>query len=481
MVGQRRRLRRRRAPTRRLAPILALAGVTAVVVVLAVATVSQITPASRSYRRTVDRGFAALASPLVAQSNSAASVLATLLAKAPGMQRTTLFSDLDALASSSGASARQFVAITPPAPVAARSADCTRAFDARASAAAELRSALEGVLGGSTGTGDRAGDEAAAAGAMQSAGAALQTGDSYWAVCRASLRRAAGGARLARSRWVSDKSAWTAVALSDFVAAVTASPTLAAAHHLSIVNTLLEPAPLQGPAGTVLVPSTTALRVRLVLADKGNVDEHGVEVTASLTASGAPSGAGAKGDGSSGAPSSVSARSPLDIAAGTSVGLALPAISVAPGLSYTLQVTATTPAAPASRAVDSLAVAVDTAVSITTVLSSASQAAEGQVVTYSASISTTVGGLPTSTGSVEFEDDSSPIPSCSGQPVSRGQATCSVSYPTAGTHVITAVYSGDPSRSGSTSAPVIEIISKSQASSPGRSGKGARSRAGPAS
>ena len=60
------------------------------------------------------------------------------------------------------------------------------------------------------------------------------------------------------------------------------------------------------------------------------------------------------------------------------------------------------------------------------------------------------------TGSVEFLDDGQPIGSCAGQSLSGGKATCSVSYASAGTHEVSAQYSGDANFLGS-SSPAAQV------------------------
>jgi hypothetical protein len=52
---------------------------------------------------------------------------------------------------------------------------------------------------------------------------------------------------------------------------------------------------------------------------------------------------------------------------------------------------------------------------------------------------------------VTFLDGSSLIPSCINQPLTAGQATCTVSYGSLGDHSVTAVYHGDANFAGSTS------------------------------
>ena len=55
------------------------------------------------------------------------------------------------------------------------------------------------------------------------------------------------------------------------------------------------------------------------------------------------------------------------------------------------------------------------------------------------------------TGSVEFLDGAQPIGSCASQPLANGQTTCTVTYPAAGSHAITARYGGDANFTGSSS------------------------------
>jgi hypothetical protein len=454
MVGRRRRRRRRRALSRQLGPALVLIAAAAAVAVLVAATALRISPASGSYRRTLDRGYAALVGPLVAQSNASAGDLVQLLQKGPDLDRAAFFADLDELAASSRALGRQFEAITPPDPVGDAGSDCARAMQGRARASADLRSALEGVLGGRSGTGPGSGDEAAAVGAMRSVGPSLQSDDGLWAACRSALSRAAGSARLAASTWIKDPSLWSPDALTDFVASVIGAPTLAADHHLVIANvvTVPSPSPSSG-AGTILVPATTELSVHVLLENQGNVDEEGVHLVASLVTSGTQAGARLPGVSSVSVPKATST-----VVAGTSAALAFPSLTVAPGDSYALSIVATTPTTRPNPVTTSVPVTIDKAVAVVSVFSSSSAVTVGRTVTYTAEVFASLPGLPAATGTVTFDDDGSPIPSCARQPVGDAQATCSVSYDAADMHAITALYSGDPSRSASTSAPLIEKV-----------------------
>jgi len=94
------------------------------------------------------------------------------------------------------------------------------------------------------------------------------------------------------------------------------------------------------------------------------------------------------------------------------------------------------------------------ATTTTTVTSSANPSIPGQAVTYTATVSSTNGG-----GSVTFYDGPSPIRGCTGLRLNNsGKATCRVTYAAAGSHSITAVYSGDTGYAGSRSAPLTQRV-----------------------
>jgi hypothetical protein len=76
-------------------------------------------------------------------------------------------------------------------------------------------------------------------------------------------------------------------------------------------------------------------------------------------------------------------------------------------------------------------------------------------VTYTATVTPGVTGASQPTGSVAFLDGGAPISACSAQPLTPGSpsstATCTVTYPAAGSHAITATYTGDANFTGSSS------------------------------
>ena len=89
----------------------------------------------------------------------------------------------------------------------------------------------------------------------------------------------------------------------------------------------------------------------------------------------------------------------------------------------------------------------------TVVTSSALNGNLGSSITFTATI---MGGSGSPSGSIAFLDGGTSLGSP--VPVSNGAATYTTSTLTAGTHVITAIYSGDGNSAGSTSTSISEII-----------------------
>jgi hypothetical protein len=83
----------------------------------------------------------------------------------------------------------------------------------------------------------------------------------------------------------------------------------------------------------------------------------------------------------------------------------------------------------------------------TTLASSLDPSTFGQAVTFTAAVTPSA-----ATGTVNFEDGTTSISGCSAVRLSGGSATCAVSTLTAGTHTITAAYSGDSTYAGSSTS-----------------------------
>jgi Bacterial Ig-like domain (group 3) len=97
----------------------------------------------------------------------------------------------------------------------------------------------------------------------------------------------------------------------------------------------------------------------------------------------------------------------------------------------------------------------------TTTLDGSSTVNVGQITTYTASVAppNVRPGPVLPSGSVEFLDGGQPIGGCTSQPVVGGGATCTVTYPTPGTHAITARYGGDANFiSSASSSQTVTVV-----------------------
>ena len=93
----------------------------------------------------------------------------------------------------------------------------------------------------------------------------------------------------------------------------------------------------------------------------------------------------------------------------------------------------------------------------TTLASSANPSIIGAPVTYTATLSA-ASGTGTPTGTVAFADGGTPISGCGSVTLSAGTATCQVSYTAAGSHAITAAYSGDSTYAASTPTALTQQV-----------------------
>jgi Bacterial Ig-like domain (group 3)/NHL repeat len=142
---------------------------------------------------------------------------------------------------------------------------------------------------------------------------------------------------------------------------------------------------------------------------------------------------------------------PIAIAAGASCTENIVFLPVAPGAASGSVLFSGTGVVPQSILLTGTAVLSATAVTLT---SSNASSFAGQAVTFTATVKPT--GLGTATGTVSFRDGTTLIGSA--VPVVAGVATITTSSLAAGTHNITAVYSGDANFTGSTSAVLTQIV-----------------------
>ena len=108
---------------------------------------------------------------------------------------------------------------------------------------------------------------------------------------------------------------------------------------------------------------------------------------------------------------------------------------------------------------DTVTIAAD-ATATTLGISSAAPAI-GASVSYTATVTPAHAGPAEPSGTVEFLDGGSAIGACASQPLTAGAssstATCTLSYPAAGSHSITATYLADANFAGSTSTPAQTV------------------------
>jgi hypothetical protein len=94
--------------------------------------------------------------------------------------------------------------------------------------------------------------------------------------------------------------------------------------------------------------------------------------------------------------------------------------------------------------------------STTTLTSGTNPTVWGQSVTLTATVTP---AAPAPTGTVAFKDGAANIAGCGAQALVAGVATCTTTTLAVASHTITAVYSGG-NYAGSTSAPVVQVVSK---------------------
>jgi Bacterial Ig-like domain (group 3)/PKD domain len=187
--------------------------------------------------------------------------------------------------------------------------------------------------------------------------------------------------------------------------------------------------------------------------------------SASFTTSASPvAGSPVSFDGSGSSASSGHAGDPVTIASwswsfgdgGTATGAAPSHTFCSPG-THNVTLTVTDSAGDPATVTQPVVVGGSPAcVSTTTTLgSSANPSSAGAQVTYTATVAPAPAG-----GTVAFTDGGTAIAGCGAQPVnaSSGTSTCAVTYPNAGSHTITAAYSGDANDQASQSTPVTQTV-----------------------
>jgi large repetitive protein len=98
------------------------------------------------------------------------------------------------------------------------------------------------------------------------------------------------------------------------------------------------------------------------------------------------------------------------------------------------------------------------------VTSTVNPSVSGQSVSYIAAVTALAPASGVPTGTVSFLDGATTIGGCTAQPLVGGVASCSVAYPGAGSHAITAVYGGDPDFTASSSPVLTQTVNPASTS-----------------
>jgi hypothetical protein len=345
-----------RRSRRRLAPFASVLIVSGLLLFLLIGGIVFIGQGSGPFDSSVDQSFARQASALADQSNASGASLRGLMSTMPAMQRLPLQEALDALVLNTALAARRADGLTPPAPAGSVGPSVQSALADRAQAAADLRRAVDGLLGLSplssvgapgsgvppAGAGPPALSSAQASAAIAAVGPLIERSDRLFAAARRELIAGPGSARLAPSRWLRDAVIFGAGAVDTLVDELTGSPTLAPDADVRLVAVRLTPpvvpptpptpgqaAPPPTTAGVSLLSPTHRLFVTPTIDNAGNVAEHRLALT--VTIQPLPTG------------KIITLRRNVSLAPGASVSVPMPALPVRPGGTYGLTVTINPP------------------------------------------------------------------------------------------------------------------------------------------
>jgi hypothetical protein len=318
------------------------------VVAVLVGGITQVGRQSGPFNDGMNRSFALQGAVLVQQSNGTAASLRHLLSVMPQQGRQDLEVELDSLVAGASQQATGAAALAAPGAAGGVAGEFAAVFSDRAEAVAEVRSAIDGLLGlhplpvaGSPTSSVAAVAKPAllssteATNRIAAAGALLTRSDQSYRSLRHRLPGLAGQARLPASRWITDANLWQLGAVATQVDLVAASPSLAAIHLLALSAIRITPPALPPPNGVVtptvsILSPTGTVSLSVVLSNLGSVDETHAGVRFTLVPQ--PSGA------------TATVTRSAAIASQGSVTLSPASFRVKPGTSYQLTVAVLVPA-----------------------------------------------------------------------------------------------------------------------------------------
>lgn len=349
------RRRRRRGRLSRLGVVVVTVAIVVVLgIVVLVGAISKVGRESGPYWRDIDRSYAADLRGVVRQSNDADAQFRSVVAGMAGDTRTRLEASLDTLVTTTKQLAQEAATLSTPPPAQGAGADIARAMTDRATAVAELRTTVNGLLGmaplpdpgasaSTASPGTALLSASAAADRLESVSALLEDADRLYGAGRRALSQAPGHARLPVSVWLRRTAAWTSGGVQAVVRELVDSSSLAVVHDVVLLphGLVLTPAavpPAQGSStsGTLHLPPTKWLSLTAVVADKGNVTARGVVVDESMQ----PAAGGA----------SIERAARVSVAADAAASVSLPKLRVDPATTYTVTVRVVSTSASSSAA-----------------------------------------------------------------------------------------------------------------------------------
>ena len=332
---------RRRARRRSQSRVVVLVVGAVIVLAVVVGGLTQVSSQSKGYDVDSERALAVQAAVLADESNATSTAVSTLMGHLPTQTRQSLQTTLDGAVEQSASQSAQAQRAATSMPSDSSASALVQVFDERARSMAELRSALDGLLGLQPFPRDGAPPHFAttsgtppllsagqATTQIAAAGALLVRSDTLWGSFRRAVSSVVASTGVPRSVWVKKPGLWQPEAVAAQVDLLSGSPTLAASHYVVLRTVRLTPPALPPPAGTPaavsIVSPTSRLSVTVVLANQGAADEPHVTTVLTLT------------DQTSAATSTRQVAAALGL--GASVTLPTVVFRVQPGSDYVLTV-----------------------------------------------------------------------------------------------------------------------------------------------
>ena len=254
---------------RRRPPLLIILGLVVAVIVIVVLALpgSQSSPDQQSYLDIVR--------PQLQLSAQQGLVVRDMRANAASFDRTTLLQRANDLAAAAAGVQREVGVVGPPGSLGSSGGHLNQAMKLRAQATASLRDGLQAALSGTPG--DQAQTQLARAGQELIAADGL-----YGSFLRALSRSQAASISVPQYRWVLTQADWAPSALGLYVYGLRLSPSLAVHHDVGLVLVSTQPAPTSYSGSAAVLGLARQLTVSVVVANTGNVTEHGVPVVVTL-------------------------------------------------------------------------------------------------------------------------------------------------------------------------------------------------------